>query len=317
MNQHFLILLQKFRMGKLVVLAFLINIISAWQAPIRNHVTSRRRMLECVGAIVLLPPVCNAEDEMQNRRQGKPFAPVTALLPATRCKLWIDRAHELSSTLPSVSDDYQKQSQVLNDLLMVLSNRPNLFVKGEKMKKRTNKASAQITTSVSSANKEQWQRNRQSLGMSNQLQAMFNQADVERQWGILQAGEAQREQANEIRAALNFYTQQLEFGDSYQLTASREDRKRMIRNDQLPTLTAVITSDLDLRDLYRNELLTALDDAIAEAKYQSKEQETTGKAVDLKDLVELMDQAESSLSKWFAMIAPEDVQEALDAIVNQ
>ena len=187
----------------------------------------------------------------------------------------------------------------------------------EKMKKRTNKASAQITTSVSSANKEQWQRNRQSLGMSNQLQAMFNQADVERQWGILQAGEAQREQANEIRAALNFYTQQLEFGDSYQLTASREDRKRMIRNDQLPTLTAVITSDLDLRDLYRNELLTALDDAIAEAKYQSKEQETTGKAVDLKDLVELMDQAESSLSKWFAMIAPDDVQEALDAIVNQ
>ena len=39
----------------------------------------------------------------------------------------------------------------------------------------------------------------------------------------------------------------------------------MIRNDELPTLTATITSDLDLRDLARNTFLTAIDDATAES----------------------------------------------------
>jgi hypothetical protein len=59
---------------------------------------------------------------------------------------------------------------------------------------------------------------------------------------------------------MNYYTQQLEFdGDRYLLTSSKEDKKRMIRNDQLPTLTVVITSDLDLRDLYRNQFLTAME----------------------------------------------------------
>lgn len=107
---------------------------------------------------------------------------------------------------------------------------------------------------------------------------------------MLQAGESRREQSNEVRAAFNYYTQ-LEFGDSYRLTAPKETRKRMIRNDELPTLTAVITSDLDLRDLYRNQLLTALDDAIAEAKYQLKQQQERQSMVDISDLVELMEQA--------------------------
>jgi len=37
-----------------------------------------------------------------------------------------------------------------------------------------------------------------------------------------------------------------------------------IRNDQPPTPQAVTVCDLDLRNLYRNQLLTALDDVTAE-----------------------------------------------------
>lgn len=296
----------------LLLLTLSVNSGEAWQT--QPH---RRRFLQrFVSTILVFPSVCQAqgEEEVQIPRQSKPFAPVAALLPAARCKLWIDRAHDLSSALSATSDDYQKQSKLLTDLSAVLSNRPNLFLNGEKLAKRTSKFSAQISTPVSKVNKEQWQSNRKSLDLPNQLQAMFNQADVERQWGMLQSSEAQREQANDVRAALNYYTQQLEFGDSYQLTAPKEDRKRMIRNDELPTLTAVITSDLDLRDLYRNQLLTALDDAIAEAKYQLKEQEERQTIVDVSDLVQLMDEAYTSSSKWFAMIAPEDVQQAMEAV---
>jgi hypothetical protein len=46
----------------------------------------------------------------------------------------------------------------------------------------------------------------------------------------------------EMRAAFNFYTSQLTFAESYLLTASKEDNKRMIRNNELPNATVVITS---------------------------------------------------------------------------
>jgi hypothetical protein len=270
-------------------------------------------------ASLLHPPICqalNTNEEGVDIVAGKPFAPISALLPAARCKLWIDRAHQLSTKLKASTDGNNNQAQTLEEINNVLSNRPKLFIKGEKALKRTNTFSAQITTSVSSANKEQWQQNRKSLNPIDGVAAMWNQADVERQWGMLQASEAQREQSNDIRAALNYYTQQLEFGDSYKLTASKEDRKRMIRDDQLPTLTAVITSDLDLRDLYRNQLLTALDDSIAEANYQFKEHQAA-QPVDTTDLVGLMDEAYIAASKWFALISAEDLQEAMVIVSSE
>jgi hypothetical protein len=301
--------------------AILATTFIAWQAQClarQNLYNSRRVLLQTSAAIiptVFLPSSCRAEQRL-TCKEGKPCAPVEALLPATRCKLWIDRAHETSSKLAAAKDQHEHY-ETLKALTSTLSNRPKLFISGETPIKRTNNISAQITTAVSTANKEQWQRNRESLNLPTQIAAMWNQADVERQWGMLQAGEARREQSNEIRAALNYYTQQLVFGDSYRLTAPRETRKRMIRNDELPTLTAVITSDLDLRDLYRNQLLTTLDDAIAEANYQFKEQQERQSIVDVSDLVDLMDQAFVASSKWFAFIALEDLQEAMVIVLTE
>jgi hypothetical protein len=238
-------------------------------------------------------------------RDGKPFAPLEALLPATRSKVWIDRVHELASKL-TTTDNKDLQYSILKDMDYVLTHRPKLFVK-EKPLKRT-------PTGVSSANKDQFQKNREDLSIPDQLEAMMNQVGVERQWGLLQYSESQREQGNELRAAFNFYTKQLEFGDSYLLTASKEEKKRMIRNEQLPSLVGVIASDLDLRDLYRNQLLTAMDDVQAEVAYQVKQSPND---VDISEVVELMNQANVACSKWFDLIAPEDIQDALDVLLQE
>ena len=257
-------------------------------------------------------PQENQGTEARNH-DGRPFAPPDALLPAARCKLWIDRAHEASTALGSASTANEKRRLVQELETILVKERPKLFTGNEKvLNPSKSPLTAQITGSISSANKDQFQQNRQVLNVGNQVAAMLNQADVERQWGMLQFAETKRQEENDIRRALSYYTQQLEFADSYLLTAPKEERKALIRNDALPSLSAVITSDLDLRDLYRNQLLTAIDDATAEAQYQSKQ-----KDVEISDLLELMDQAYTACSKWFDLIAPSDVEEAVRTIQQE
>jgi hypothetical protein len=195
----------------------------------------------------------------------------------------------------------------------VLSHPPKLFI-DEKGIMRTRSSTAQITTEVSKANKAQYQKNRDELSLPDRMAAMLNQADVERQWGMLQYAESQREKANEERAAFNFYVSQLTFAESYLLTASKEDRKRMIRNNELPTLTAVITSDLDLRDLYRNQFLTAIEDARAEVSYQLSH---SADSVEVSDVLDLMNEANTAFVNWFALIASRDIAEAIEAVSNE
>jgi len=298
--------------------------------PDEKVITSSNRRSFLQNAIVLitstttcLPFEAHADEQLSTSpiisgREGKPFAPLEALLPATRCKIWIDHAYEVGSGLSSTNDDKNNKNahyKVLAELNSILSNRPTLFLPNEKALPRAgSRMTAQITTSMSKANKQDNQRNRVDLSFPNQLAAILNQADVERQWGMLQSDEAQRERGDGIRAALNFYTRRLQFGDSYVLTASKEDTKRMIRNDELPALTAVITADLDLRDLYRNQLLTLVEDWQAEVAYQSK---LTVEEVDFTDVIDLMDRSHTACNKWFDLIAPGDVQQALEVVRNE
>ncbi|KAL3787143.1 hypothetical protein ACHAWO_010701 [Cyclotella atomus] len=51
----------------------------------------------------------------------------------------------------------------------------------------------------------------------------------------------------------------------------------MIREDEIPDVTTVIASDMGLRYLLRNDILTALDDARAELKYQMKQIDVDGR----------------------------------------
>ena len=236
-------------------------------------------------------------------------APLKALLPASRLKIWVDEIFSISQDISTTKDPSERYT-LLQRVNEKLSNPPMLF-KGEKIDKRTSSTTAQLTTGVSTANKEQYQSNRKGLNFGEQISAMANQADVERQWGMLQYAEAKREEGNEMRRAFNFYTRQLTFADEFVLTASKDERKKMIRNDELPTLTAVISSDLDRRDLYRNDFLTAIDDACAESGYQVKQ---NAQDVDVTDLVDLIRQAYTALDSWFSLIGQHDVDEAIQEI---
>mmetsp|Transcript_81 Transcript_81/g.121 ORF Transcript_81/g.121 Transcript_81/m.121 type:complete len:356 (-) Transcript_81:89-1156(-) len=275
-----------------------------------------------------------AEEATTSSRNGKPFAPLEALLPATRLKLWVDQVYLLSQDLSFQNNNEQQKEQQLSITLQQLNNQlsdpPKLF-QGEttipnsknKQQRIINNAAitGQFTNNISPANKDQYQKNRSGLNNpSNKLMAMWNQADVERQWGMLQYAESKREEGNEMRAAFNFYTRQLSFADEYVLTASKEKRKEMIRNDALPSVTTVVASDLDRRDLYRNEFLTVIDDVVAEVAYQVRlmeKKEKMEEEVDVTDIVSLMNVAHEACENWFSLIPGQDVEEAVAAVMAE
>jgi hypothetical protein len=281
----------------------------------RRAFITRNGLNSFIATNIFKPCGVQAQDEKSESsitaqdRGGKPFAPPEALLPATRLKLWFDGIYTLSCNLSKTNDQNERHEIVLK-MNSIFSDRPKLFF-SEKIGKRTITPTAQLSTSVSSANKDQYQINRKGMGVGDKVAAMLNQADVERQWGMIQYAESKREETNEMRAAFNFYTRQLSFGDSYVLTASKEERKKMIRNDELPSLTAVITSDLDRRDLYRNQFLTVIEDAQAEVMYQSKQ---AIDQVDVLDIINLVNEANVAFENWFLLIAPEDVKFAIDTL---
>ncbi len=87
----------------------------------------------------------------------------------------------------------------------------------------------------------------------------------------------------------------------------------MIREDRIPDVKTVIASDMGLRYLLRNDILTACDDARAELKYQLTKQtdENTAEKVDGQELLDLLLIAQSACTKWFDLIDEKNVQEAL------
>jgi hypothetical protein len=82
----------------------------------------------------------------------------------------------------------------------------------------------------------------------------------------------------------------------------------MIRDDALPDVKSVIASDMGMRYLYRNEVLTNMEDARAELQYQIGQGDGS---FDATDLLEILRQAQSSCNKWFSLIDESDVQNAM------
>ena len=102
--------------------------------------------------------------------------------------------------------------------------------------------------------------------------------------------------------------------DKFILTASKDERSKMIREDRIPDVKTVIASDMGLRYLLRNDILTACDDARAELKYQLTKQTDESNAaekVDGQELLDLLLIAQSACTKWFDLIDEKNVQEAL------
>lgn len=83
----------------------------------------------------------------------------------------------------------------------------------------------------------------------------------------------------------------------------------MIRNDQLPDIRTVITADLDLRDLYRNQWQTVTDDLQAELYSNSPPS--------YEEVQRLLHEALAAAEGWFALIEAKDVYEAETKVQEQ
>ena len=127
-----------------------------------------------------------------------------------------------------------------------------------------------------------------------------------------------RETASEVRRALNIYTTNVNFNrNKYEFKGSKEEKSSMIRSDRLPTTNDVIRSDLDSRDLFRNQVQTSLEDAKAEYLYIKKESGGDASKADVSELIGLLTDAQVAIDKWFGYIAAEDVKSALDAVQKE
>ena len=137
-----------------------------------------------------------------------------------------------------------------------------------------------------------------------------------RQWQQLQRAEQQRENNNTLRKALNIYTTNLNFSTTtYAWLGSNDEKRQRIRNDNLPTPTEVIRSELDARDLYRNQLQTAMDDLVAEWSYQRRQNNTS--TIDTVELLTIIHQAQTAIDNWFGFIPKQEVQLALTMIQRE
>ncbi len=262
----------------------------------------------------------------------KPFAPLPALLPAARVKLIIDGALIVTNEImaldnSSSTDDVEKKNiqDLRNDKISRLNK---LIIEREKkefMKPFSDKSNSNTVftkTTIPSSNSklydDTYRDKMKNLAITDVPLALLSQAGDKRQFSILQSRQRKLEKNSPIRQALNFYTRQLQFDtESYLLNASAEEKKRMIRNDSLPDIQSVIVSDLDLRDLIRNQILDAYDDVRAEIQYQLRKGNGNMEEFDVTELRQLLMRAQRECNQWFSFIDENDVMQAIEVVTAE
>jgi hypothetical protein len=200
----------------------------------------------------------------QDSTSNRPRAPKEALVPVTQQRLLLEKAVGLANLL--VTSKEQKDSNtVLNQLKEIFE--PLV-------------PSAARKTAIS---------------MTQRYEAdepVLQRADV-----------ANKMSGVVVRAAMNLYTANLQFGGSYILTASPSVKKALVtKYDGLPAVKQVITADLDLREWYRNLAQTTIEDIQAELYRQEP---------DPAELVVLLAEATQSFGAFFYLISENDIREAL------
>lgn len=243
-----------------------------------------------------------------------PFAPIDTLLPATRVKITLDNAVHIASKLVVSADqgldDNNNKELLLHDLESLLLI-PQDYMKGT--------TPIDVPKQPAQSYLKSYQEYRNSVSLLEKPGAMLVQNGEIDTWKRLKRQEKAREDTDEIRAALNYYTSNLNFNsDKFVLTASKEERSKMIRDDKIPDVKSVIASDMGLRYLLRNDLLTAVDDSRAEVRYQLKQLNSSdASSIDGSDLLELLQTAQSALNKWFELIDEKDTLAALDIVKRE
>jgi len=227
----------------------------------------------------------------------KPFAPNENLLPAVRVMISIEEAQYLTGTLARDINEETRTStfQTLSDLFL----QPQNYTKSLKLQGVPSKPADRYLDSYKSMDGD--------LPFQRYL---VKSGDVSA-WKNLKKEEKMKEKSDPVRAALNAYTDALTFaGDSYLLNVDRATRSNMLREDRLPDVKQVITSDMGMRYLYRNQVLTAIEDFRAELQYQSQHLDQTDSA----EMVKLLDDASKALKRWLGLIDSNDVRLAVDTV---
>ena len=288
------------------------------------RIIDRRKCIEAslssAISVLTLPQVAAADDDAGDTTTTKdessttnmmnssrrPFAPIDTLVPATRVRLMIDDALRITNRLNQADVDNKRQLLTRLDALLL---QPQNFTRGYQP--------IDVPKQPAQSYLDSYAHYRNSVSLLEKPGALLVQNGEIDTWKRLKRQEKAREDADEVRAALNLYTSNLNFNpDRYTLTGSKSERSRLIRNDQLPDVKNVIASDMGLRYLLRNEVLTALDDARAELRYQMEEDEK-GHTVDGTELVDILQRAKVSCDKWFGLIGEEDVAAALEIVQKE
>lgn len=298
----------------------------------------------------------NTESTTQRKKiPKKPFASLEALLPAARVKYNIDKSAKLTKEILILFGNDEKESssttaatarirkeQIISTLDHLLLDPKNYMMPLQPPTGDTTTgvdtsspppAATSITTTTEKGNSKVklksgsklYQRlyadKIKSLPLTDIPGALLTQAGDYRQFSLLQNRQRALEGQSPIRAALNYYTRQLQFDtEFYLLTANAEDKRKMIRNDALPDIKSVIVSDLDLRDLIRNQILDGWDDCQAEFRYQvrrSSSGDNGGETFDAEELNSLLLKLQGRCDEWFAFISETDTAQAMGVIFKE
>ena len=260
---------------------------------------------------------------------SRPSAPLKYLVPAARVSLYIYKTLSVAEEITKLqqkSDGSEDDSAKLQDLwekLDALILSPPSFIKSTDPNVSRNDGyggAPPIIGEIGVAAQKRRERREQSIeaDLASELFEPGQLIGERRQWEQLQKAEMKREAASEVRRALNIYTTNLNFNrNKYSFKGSAEEKSALIRNDRLPTATDVIRSDLDSRDLFRNQMQTSLEDSKAEYIYIKKDCGGDVSKADLTELIALLSAAKTAIDKWFAFISDDDVKEALSVVQKE
>ena len=259
-----------------------------------------------------------ADDDLSNRGttsddenilNQRPRSPLESLLPAIKFRRVLDKAIIIVEKASEPTTTIDEQLDALDGLNNLLLSRQNY----------TSKFSA-VPTTPGRQYLEAYQRNREKMPLFEKPGAfLFENGEIDA-WRRLKRQERAREEIDEVRAALNAYTNDLSFRtDQYTFYESKELKSKLIREDRLPDVKQVITSDLGLRYLYRNNVLDAMEDARAEIRFLQRGVRADTKIdaqsrLDFAELRRLLMEADHALEKWFSLIDEQDVRNANAAV---
>mmetsp|Transcript_59565 Transcript_59565/g.69610 ORF Transcript_59565/g.69610 Transcript_59565/m.69610 type:complete len:314 (-) Transcript_59565:304-1245(-) len=265
----------------------------------------RQALLASVAAFGTLLPVQSYASEVR--------APIECLLPATRVKRYIT---DVVNACNNVSTGKGLDARALEQFETLLYN-PPVFIKENELKATKTYRSIKTQNAWNKARRTEREQRGAELGIDyatpyDKINTAIQEWGDQRQFRNLRKRQLQKDVENPMRAALNAYTNNLVFGDGYQLNAQDEEKKNLVRNNALPNVNLVVVSDLDLRDLIRNQILQNIDDARAELKYQLQQP-----TPDMQEILMYLEKAQTSCDEWFQKIPVQDVKVATNLVSSE